>query len=293
MSFIYEDKAKENKIKVTDSFRSSVYVGNDEVAKVFKDYDSVSDYYHNNLSEQSKRLYHKLDEKCKKDRILKLKDAKYYKNIDGLVIPKKLIIDKNNKIIGYTMNKVNGISLINWDDDNFNLDKYTCLFYNLDELIKKLNDKGIISPDLLTDGNILINDNKPVLLDYDDMQIGKYSTCSISSNIGNDIDIAKPKYIKNNGLFTTNIDKRSLLIAYFIYTFNIDLNKIKNAEYIDDIFRTINLNNDSLEGKVYDLFNDNKDNSYLGDDILKINNNYDLFSLGNYRDIDIKALKRK
>lgn len=130
------------------------------------------------------------------------------------------------------------------------------------------------------------------LIDYDGLQIEKFITPVISSSLGDQKQYFCPKYC-NNKIFTSELDKKSLIILYFLDTFNVDITKVGTRNPItgrivtlDDIFECINLENYDIQNKVWKCLQTKYENEFLGDDVYEIAYDYNMIvhkaSKGNY-----------
>lgn len=213
------------------------------------------------------------------------------------------IVYDNNNFIGYTMEFCKEKTFNQWDEqltltEREDLYKYAKIHHNLEQTVKE--SKDIVIPDLCTCDNILVRKNGTVkLIDYDGFQVKDIKTISGSTNLGNPSQYIIPKYNKN-GLFTKELDKKSLIVLYFLSTFNVDLNKV--GEYnpvinrvitLDDIFYNLNLFDADFNHKVWKIFQDNEQNEYLGEDMFRIADKYNMVAKQFYDNYYIKKLIRK
>ena len=156
--------------------------------------------------------------------------------------------------------------------------------------------KDIVFPDLCTTENIFVNGNKVSFIDYDGLQIGSHISSSISSLLGDQKKILIPKYYDaNSQLFKANLDKKSLIILYFITVFNIDLshsidlNNVNDSDFLQ-LFETLNLEDQDIQEKIWKAFQPTGNNDFLGDDVFKIAEKY---KLTNSPDLPFKVLIKK
>ena len=116
---------------------------------------------------------------------------------------------------GFTMENILGDDL-NTYDDTFTLQQrsdlvaYANLFTKLESVVKRANKVGIVMPDLCTCDNIMVQPNGELkFIDYDGMQINGHRSPSISTSLGNSIEIMRnPKYCDKSMLYTKEEDKK-------------------------------------------------------------------------------------
>ncbi len=218
----------------------------------------------------------------------KIMQAKPIKNVPEIIVPEIGVYDENNCFVGSIMKSAKGIDYNTYDDnllitERCNLKKYANMHTKLESIVKRGNNEGIVFPDLCTCDNIYIDSYGNIqLIDYDGLQIGKFKAPTMSTSLGDSDQYLIPKYCKN-GLFTPNLDKKSLIILYFLLTFNIDLNKIgiinpRDGKQItlEDIFDVINLQDNDIKHKVWKCFQPNVENDFLGSDVHRIADEYDM-----------------
>ena len=217
------------------------------------------------------------------------------KGVPEIVTP-KLAVYSGNDFIGYTSKYVKGLSYNEFDDtlsikERQDLRMYASMHHKLESIVQRGNRAGIVFPDLCSCDNIIIkNDNSIRIIDYDGLQIGKYRTINISSSLGNQEKVMTSKYQKDM-LFNPNLDKKSLINLYFLDAFNINLETVgmfnpftRLYVRLDDIFNTIGLDDDGVKHKVWKCFQDDKDNEFLGSDVDRIADKYDLRIIGQRSD---------
>ena len=197
------------------------------------------------------------------------------------------MVYKNGQFCGYVMERAKGITFNQYDDkmtlkERADLYKYATLHNNLEKVVK--DSKDIVIPDLLTCDNIFVDKNLDIeLIDIDGFQIGNKATGTISSSLGelSELISSKKYFNQNTRLFTKELDIKSLIHLYFLDTINVDLNKVgeiepnsRQAVTLDDLFDVINLDDYDMMDKVWKVFQENKQNEYLGDLVFDIAENY-------------------
>lgn len=216
----------------------------------------------------------------------KVADADKIGNIKGIVLPKKMVyID--GIFVGYTIPYIDGVSVQNYKFKKNDINYYTNFYKKLEQTVKNANSKGIVFPDLLTSSNIMIKDNEIYLIDYDGMQIGKNGSFVHSRGLGDLDDISNRKCLKllknrndylidasrrGLGLYSSDLDKKSLLIYYYKLLFNCDIYQISNykkeedkKDLLQEIFRNLNIANSDLREITNLTFLSSDKNVYLGD----------------------------
>lgn len=234
----------------------------------------------------------------------KIISATAFKNVPEIIVPNLAVYDNNFNFVGYTMNRANGIDYNTYDDqltmlERTDLMKYAHLYSRLEDIVRRGNAEGVVFPDLCTCDNIFIDSCGNVqMIDYDGLQVREYRSPLLSNTLGNHQQYMTHKY-NYKGLFTSNLDKKSLIMLYFLTTFNIDLNKIgtynpfdRNLITLDDIFNIINLEDNDIKHKVWKCLQPTGTNDFLGNDVYRIAEKYNMTIFpvqGNY----MKKLRRK
>ena len=198
-------------------------------------------------------------------------------NVPEIVVPNRAVY-LSDKFVGYTMDRVDGIDYNTRDNryslsDRADLNMYATIYSKLEDVVKRANKEGMIFPDLCTCDNIFIDKNGNYkLIDYDGIQIGNFITPFLSTSLGDDLQYEIPKYSKKTHLFTSELDKKSLIILYFLSTFNVNLETININKNItlDYIFNCINLKDDDIKHKVWKCYQPNLANEFLGDSVFKL-----------------------
>lgn len=221
-----------------------------------------------------------------------------------IVKPNTAYYDKSGRFCGFKTRQAKGLDYNTIDTnlslpERMDLERYNNLYRRLERIVKK--NKDIVFPDLCTCDNIFIDGNNIELIDYDGLQIGKYKAASMSTSMHEEkYNYYVPKYWKKD-LFTKNLDKKSLIILYFLTTFNIDLTKVgfinpitKIPISLEEMFNIIGLEDYEMYDKVSKIFNDNVDNEYLGESVEKISKDYKMIVYPENRNgIYLKRLMKK
>lgn len=234
----------------------------------------------------------------------KILDAVPIKHSPEILVPTAAVYSEQGNFAGYIMPSASGQSYNDLDDSlsipqRENLTKYAHTHAKLEKVLKR--NKDIVFPDFCTCDNIFIDNNGNVqFIDYDGLQIGGHRSLSVSTSLGMPEQILSPKYINSDCFFSKELDKRSSIILYFLSTFNMDVTKIGmvNPETglpvtFDDFFSCIELDDPDVCHKVWKLFQDDQPNEYLGDDVYRIADKYDMKVVAVVGDKYIKKLYKK
>ena len=199
-----------------------------------------------------------------------------------LVLPKKIVLINGN-FAGYTMEYIKGESYLDIAIAPYrNLDLINKEYLEIEKIIKKFHKEGIIVPDLLNLTNIIVTEEGLRFIDYDGMQIRDNKASSVSKILKKDIRHSSTiKYCNHLGLYTEELDKKSLLILYILITFNNLINDINmdnnRFEKIDKLLEELNISQEDklkeIIDKAYNPRNDIK-NEYLEEAVKEIGKKY-------------------
>ena len=199
-----------------------------------------------------------------------------------LVLPKKIILINGN-FAGYTMEYIKGESYLDIAIAPYrNLDLINKEYLEIEKIIKKFHKEGRILPDLLNLTNIIVTEEGLRFIDYDGMQIRDNKASSVSKILKKDIRHSSTiKYCNHLGLYTEELDKKSLLILYILITFNNLINDINmdnnRFEKIDKLLEELNISQEDklkeIIDKAYNPRNDIK-NEYLEEAVKEIGKKY-------------------
>lgn len=199
-----------------------------------------------------------------------------------LVLPKKIILINGN-FAGYTMEYIKGESYLDIAIAPYrNLDLINKEYLEIEKIIKKFHKEGIIVPDLLNLTNIIVTEEGLRFIDYDGMQIRDNKASSVSKILKKDIRHSSTiKYCNHLGLYTEELDKKSLLILYILITFNNLINDINmdnnRFEKIDKLLEELNISQeDKLKEIIDKAYNPRSDikNEYLEEAVKEIGKKY-------------------
>lgn len=188
--------------------------------------------------------------------------------------------------IGYTMPKAKGQSFYDYGlslplKDRTNLYQYADIFSKIEHTVQ--NADNIVFPDLCSWENMFIDEKHNIqFIDYDGLQVGNFPPTSISTFLGSIDHIQmNPKYYQN-GSYTKELDKKSLIYLYFSFVFNVGLQHVgmvvgpNRRMTLDDIFSALSIDDAELYDKVSRVFDDSSSNEYLGDTVFRIADEYSL-----------------
>lgn len=287
MKKVYIDQLKITKA-IGQSQQANIYQLND--GSILKLFNPMILYFYKNIGYNLEK---------------KILDAKPLFNIPEIIVPKQIVLDRKNNFNGYTMDKAKGIDFDNYDntlslEQKEDLYEYAKIYNKLEDIVKRGHKEQIIFPDLCTCENIFIDDDGNLkLIDYDGLQVKKHISPHMSTSLGDQDQYLIPKYFKND-LFTENLDKKSLIVLYFLDVFNVNLNTVgkinpisKEVVTLDFIFNAIGLDDYDVQNKVWKCFQTNIDNEFLGEDIDNIAEQYKLFAIPIGGNRSIKKLIRK
>lgn len=242
------------------------------------------------------------------DKEKKVMGAKPLINTPEILIPNAGIYDYNDKFLGYRMEHAKGIDYNTFDNSRSydairDLGKFSQEYLRLEDIVKRAHKDNIIIPDLCTFDNLYIDkDNNLQFIDYDGLQIGNLVASAISTSLGEDNLYMSPKYFDSQTkLFTENLDIKSLVYAFFLHCFNVRLDRVgmiipgtNERITLDYIFYQLNLFDNDFCHKVWKCFQDDQDNEYIGEDTIRIANEYTMVA-ERYENtnLHIKSLVRK
>lgn len=135
-----------------------------------------------------------------------------------IVLPHTMYMD-HDEVVGYTVPKILLPNIGDTLEKNKTFSNVSNVLLLLASRVKKLNEHGIIFPDLCTYGNVFYNaeTNSFKFIDYDGIQIFDTWSDSVSALIKYDFNpmYASGKYtVPGNFLWTSNIDRASIVALY-------------------------------------------------------------------------------
>ena len=211
-----------------------------------------------------------------------------------IIVPDKMCC-MDDDVVGYIRRDVSGRSFTEFfsnesDNDKINLYRYALIHHNLESVVEECSD--IVFPCLCDETGIYLEqDFKPYFVNFEELQHGTFRAGRVSKNLGLRTDSNDSRYL-SDGLFTKNLDKMSSIYLYFLNTFNVDLSKFDSTS-VGEVFNGLGLKNDDICHKVWSLFDKDYDNDFLGDDVFRIAEEYDMRVVFNTRTTCVKRLVKK
>lgn len=219
--------------------------------------------------------------------------------VENIHHPRIIVPDKmccmDDDVVGYIRRDVSGRSFTEFfssesDNDKVNLYRYALIHHNLESVVEECSD--IVFPCLCDETGIYLEqDFKPYFVNFEELQHGTFRAGRVSKKLGLRTDSNDSRYL-SDGLFTKNLDKMSSIYLYFLNTFNVDLSKIDSTS-VGEVFNRLGLKDDDICHKVWSLFDKDYDNDFLGDDVFRIAEEYDMRVVFNTRKTCVKRLVKK
>ena len=221
----------------------------------------------------------------------KIMQAKPILEVPEIIIPSKAVFNMQNRFVGYVIPPAEGVDFNHYDDNytleqRSNLVEYGEIFANMTDVVRRANAKKIVFPDLCTCDNIFINNGKISFIDYDGIQVGKHKVYAMSTSLGEQEKYCNKKYMDGD-LFTSELDKTSLVYLYFLSAFNIDLNQIgkiapgtKKRITLYEVFDILGLQDYDFMQKVYKTISADKPGEYIDEDVMRIADEYTMEAFG-------------
>lgn len=212
----------------------------------------------------------------------------------GEIVNPITVAYNGRQCIGYTMAYTPGETLNSYDDtytlaQRSNLVDYAKLFSKIESVVKRANKVGVVMPDLCTCDNIILSPNGGVkFIDFDGMQFGKNDKSFAFSTSLKHMNkyLMSKKFTDSFCHFTRELDITSLTILMFLVVFNIDLNKVgmyhpyeKRPITVEMIFEQLGLEDELLMRKVKANLSLTESGSYISDDLIRVSENYDMFTI--------------
>lgn len=234
----------------------------------------------------------------------KVLDSEYLEHSKEIITPQATIYYPNGVFAGYTMPYIKGISYNERDEkltrkEHEDLAQFARMHSKVENVL--VNNPNIVFPDFCTCDNIIIDKGGNVnFIDYDGLQIGKHKSYSFSSSLGNIQEHEKSKYSQEEMCFTKELDVKSSIYLYFLSTFNVNLSKVGMINplsgrriTLQEIFAGIKLEDPDLCHKVWLLYQNDKENEFLGNTVFDLAEKYDLKIINQYGNTYHKILSKK
>ena len=211
-----------------------------------------------------------------------------------IIVPDRMCC-MDDDVVGYIRRDVSGRSFTEVfsnesDNDKVNLYRYALIHHNLESVVEECSD--IVFPCLCDETGIYLEqDFKPYFVNFEELQHGTFRAGRVSKKLGLRTDSNDSRYL-SDGLFTKNLDKMSSIYLYFLNTFNVDLSKFDSTS-VGEVFNRLGLKDDDICHKVWSLFDKDYDNDFLGDDVFRIAEEYEMRVVFNTRTTCVKRLVKK
>ena len=177
---------------------------------------------------------------------LKILESKNLKLPYYIKKPKDVYYARDGRFKGYSTPGFDGIDIYQHFHtmgffDQMLPENYTKIYRRLETVINEANKEGIVFPDICSEGNVLYSPRSGsiALVDYDGFQIGEdRSIVYLSEALGDKSQYENPKYTRN-GLYTSELDKKSMVIHYFANAFDINLSIVGKKDPITGCMVTV------------------------------------------------------
>ncbi len=206
-------------------------------------------------------------------------------NLYHIERPKDLLYMKD-KFIGFSSYKIEGVELNKYlynvlpSGAYYNLEILAYIFKDLEKIVTKANEEGIVMPDLGSLQNILITKKGLFYVDYSGLQVRDARTSDISTLLVNNCWSKMfdcNKYFNEDLLFTPEIDKATIIHLFFALAFRINLKNydFKEAHVLKEVFeKKFNIMDRELMYKVWLLYQDNYANEFIADYLEELAHSY-------------------
>ena len=263
-----------------------------ETSKIFRDGETVIKLYNPLFL-----IFEKGAEINTEKRIL---TAENYSDLPEINIPISGIYDEHSgNLIAARYQYIDGKSYNDFELDPADLSGFCNLHSRLENFLKRADKNNIILPDYCSLDNLIFDhENDFHFIDYEGMQIGEYRCLTISSSIMMPIVETKKYFNECDYSYTKELNILSHYMLFFLDAFRADLKSIgmvtPNGKItIDDFFNFIGLDDYDIQNKIWKLFQKDKKNEYLGDDLIRLQENYNLKIIGTCQGQHVKRLVRK
>ena len=177
---------------------------------------------------------------------LKILESKNLKLPYYIKKPKDIYYTSDGRFKAYSTPGFDGIDIYKYFYtmgffDQMLPENYTKIYRRIESAIVEANKEGVVFPDICSEGNVLYNPRSGsiALVDYDGFQIGEdRSIVYLSEALGDRKQYDNPKY-SNNGLYTSELDKKSMIIHYFANAFDVNLSMVGKKDPITGCMVTV------------------------------------------------------
>ena len=224
--------------------------------------------------------YYKKNGMSIEDKILASEEIK---GIPEIVLPSTAVYI-GDRFCGYTLEKVEGLSYPEYvknfkTKDVLDLEKLTKIYCNIENVVKKGWEQDLVFPDLLNGRNVIFDkDDNVKLIDFDGIQYKNYVADTVSFVLS---DMVKNPKFFDRGLWTREMDKKSLMYIYFSVVYGVGLSRVGSvfrgeAITMQSVYDTIALEDDRICEKVNATMSDNHEGFLIGKDACRIAQEYRL-----------------
>lgn len=225
----------------------------------------------------------------------KIMNAKEILGSPEVIVPSHGAFNSKCDFCGYVSPRVKGV---NYRDDKtkYSLEEFARIHSNIEDVLKK--NSNIVFPRLSS--NVFVDsDGNVQIRNYDEIQVDNFRAFLGPDFLSREHTLCNSKYLTDDSFYTKELDMKSSIYLYFLKVFNVSLNIVGmvnpntgNVITLDDIFSSINLNDDEICQKVWSIFQSDFPNQYLGDDVFRLAYKYNLEESNNCLG-DIRRLSKK
>ena len=170
-----------------------------------------------------------------KDILIKLELSQEI-DCESIIKPNSIYMLKDF-FIGYTVEKVNGVSLDDTLSESTDLDFISSIIIELSKEVRAANKRGINFPDLGNASNVMIEKgtNKIKFIDYDGLQVldqPSYTISNLISPLTNPYFDSVKYRSKKTGIVESNLDKATLYALFLYYTTKTMMSRFEHSDYI-------------------------------------------------------------
>ncbi len=193
----------------------------------------------------------------------RIEASAHLRSIDGLNLPREMI-EKNGRIIGYTMSRVKGQDFETFCNSCRDLRVYADIFAKLEKIIIAGHKKRVVFPDLCNPGNVIITPKlEPVLIDFDSFQINNMPVKHYAR-------VLEPLYhLENLGavdlktnIFSEKVDSISMLMSCMLRIFKVNISY--DSSSLDNAFKRAGITGKGFQEKARSIMSkDGKESSIV------------------------------
>ena len=195
-----------------------------------------------------------------------------------IIVPESIVYSYGS-FSGYLMPYFDDKCLRSYYDNHYlHPIKIADIYKKVEKVIKESD--NIVFPDLLTDGNILINDNHDIkLIDFDGLQVDYFTTPVFNRYMGDKRKYDNTKY-KEGNYFTKQLDIKSLVYLYIEMLFDVKMeimdyhDGLEQKRLVEKFIKDFDIQIDDFVHCITALYDDKKENIYLGNVVDIIGNEF-------------------